>query len=127
MSQDPATVTTGFWKPPKDPDQPSLPYIAGFTARINKQAVSAASKQSRPDLTGAQLEAMTQSEAIVSSSPAYNEANISGRETAQLTITAPIAIGAARGSQVVTVTVTPVVGTGFCKSFEAVAKIYDPL
>lgn len=70
---------------------------------------------------------MTQSEPVVSSSPAYNEASSSGRETAQLTITAPIAIGAARGSQVVTVKVTPVVGNDFGKSFEAVAKIYDPL
>lgn len=126
-SLDSATVTAGFWKPPEDLDKPNLPYIAGFTARIYKQAVPAASKESRPDLSDAQLEAMTQSEAIVSSSPAYNEPSSSGRDTAQLTIAAPIAIGAARGSQVVTVMVTPVVGNGCGKAFEAVAKIYDPL
>ncbi|KAL1856329.1 hypothetical protein Daus18300_010814 [Diaporthe australafricana] len=70
---------------------------------------------------------MPQSEAVVSSFPDHNESFTAGQETAQLNITAPIAIGAARGSQVVTVTVTRVVANGFDESFEAVAKIYDPL
>ncbi|KAK2613464.1 hypothetical protein N8I77_000377 [Diaporthe amygdali] len=49
-------------------------------------------------------------------------------ETAQLVITTPIAIGAARGAQIVAVTVTPHgTDTAPVDSYEAVAKIYDPL
>lgn len=51
-------------------------------------------------------------------------------ETAQLVITAPIAIGAARGAQLVacTVTLCHVHGSPETpKPFQAVAKIFDPL
>lgn len=51
-------------------------------------------------------------------------------ETAQLVITAPIAIGATRGAQIVACTVTPCPVDGSSEtptSFQAAVKIFDPL
>lgn len=125
---DPSTATTaGFWSPPEDVDKPNLPYIAGFTAKIYKQTAPLGTTQSKSELSQSQLEAMTQSEAVVSSSPEYSEPSSGGQEVAQLTIAAPIDIGAARGPQLVIAMVTRVIGDSYDKPFKAVAKIYDPL
>lgn len=91
-----STISTpGFWGPLEDFDKPNIPYISGFTTKIYKQVAPSASKQSRSELSQSQLEAMTRSKAVVSSSPEYIEPSSTGQEAAQLTITAPIVTGAA--------------------------------
>lgn len=122
-----------FWHAPKDPDKPSLPYVAGFSVQISRHAPPPAfptveeleelGLHERPRLSQKYLEKVAHSEAVVTNPP---EAGISlpslQAETAQLVITSPIATGSARGPQIVACRVTPQEGD----SFTAVAKIYDP-
>lgn len=128
-----------FWKPPEDPDKPILPYTLGFTVEIQRRQVPTAAALG-PELPRDYLETVTHSEAIMASSSLVPETNIETgndtktdsarlrKETAELVVTAPIAIGAACGAQLVAVTVTQSgKGTAPAESFEAVAKIYDPL
>lgn len=126
-----------FWRPPEDPDKPILPYTVGFTVGIQRRKVPTAAALG-PELPRDYLETVTHSEAIVASSSFKPETNIETEndtnahsvrlreETAELVVTAPIAIGAARGAQLLAVTVTGK-DTAPERSFEAVAKIYDPL
>ncbi|KAI3390225.1 hypothetical protein diail_12190, partial [Diaporthe ilicicola] len=106
-----------FWQPPEDPDKPILPYTVGFTAKIQKRQAPTAEALG-PELPRAYLETVTHSEAIMAPSSLKPETNTntesdteaqtaqSRKETAQLVVTAPIAIGAARGAQLLAVTVT---------------------
>lgn len=48
-------------------------------------------------------------------------------KTARLVVTAPIAVGVARGPQIVSCTIRPQEDSGGAQPFEAVAKIYDSL
>jgi hypothetical protein len=123
-----------FWHPPEDPYKPTLPYTAGFTVQIQRcQVPTAAALRPACDLSRHYLRTVTQSEAIIAgSSIEFETENAdpapSRQEMAELVVTAPLAIGAARGAQVVAVTVTQNgTDTAPGKSFEAVAKIYDPL
>ncbi|KAH8747186.1 hypothetical protein F5883DRAFT_584449 [Diaporthe sp. PMI_573] len=128
-----------FWQPPEDPDKPFLPYTVGFTAEIQRRQASTAEALG-PELPRDYLETVTHSEAIMAPSSLKPETNTdtesdteaqsarSRKETAQLVVTAPIAIGAARGAQLLAVTVAQSgKDSASGKSFEAVAKIYDPL
>lgn len=145
------------WSPPEDPDKPSLPYITGFSAKIQRHYIDAAT-EFKPVLTEEYLKTITQSELVVLKPPTAalaptelqtrmvagtlihmsqdkekaTASTTTGRpaETAQLIITKSIAIGAARGAQVVSCTVTPCHADGSPgprQSFQAVAKIFDPL
>ncbi|KAK7725573.1 hypothetical protein SLS63_008027 [Diaporthe eres] len=64
------------------------------------------------------------SELVVDNPPL--ETAPSQAETTQLTINTPISVGSANGAQVVTCSITPD-GESAGPSFQAVAKIYDPL
>lgn len=128
-----------FWYPPEDPEKPILPYTVGFTAEIQRRQAPTA-EDLGPELPREYLESVTHSEAIMAPSSLKPETDTgtesekeaqparSPKETARLVVTAPIAIGAARGAQLVAVTVTPSgKDSASGKSFEAVAKIFDPL
>lgn len=128
-----------FWRPPQDPDKPSLPYTAGFNVEIRRcQAPTAAPL--RPELPQDYLKTVTHSEAIMARPPlnpgTSADADIDteigstplSNENAELVVTAPIAIGVARGAQLLAVTITRNgSSTVLGKPFEAVARIYDPL
>lgn len=128
-----------FWRPPQDPDKPNLPYTIDFNVEIQRCRAPTAALL-RPELPRKYLETVTHSEAIMAKPPlnpgtsADVDINIEvesapfSNETAQLVVTAPIAVGAARGAQVLAVAVRQNdSSTELGKSFEAVAKIYDPL
>lgn len=120
-----------FWYPPKDPDKPMLPYLPGFSVQIHRYApppfafctdeeIEATALQERPALSEEYLRTVTHSEAVVANPPVDG---IPSAGTAQLIITSPIVIGAARGAQIVACRVTPQDG----HPFTVAAKIYDPL
>lgn len=115
-----------FWEAPEDPDRPLLPYLPGFSVQVFRHAreLEDLGLEQRPRLSEDYLRTVTHSEAVVAN---LNVEEIRGpsseTETAELVITSPIAIGSARGAQVVACTVTPQDG----RPFAAAAKIYDPL
>ncbi|KAG8164510.1 hypothetical protein KVR01_006428 [Diaporthe batatas] len=115
------------WHAPEDPDRPRLPYLPGFSVRISRHAPPSEGEQSgfqeRPTLSEEYLETVTHSEAVVANPPVDGLEDSSSQ--AELAITSSIAIGAARGAQIVACTVTPLDGDS--EPFEATAKIYDPL
>lgn len=116
-----------FWHAPQDPDRPRLPYLPGFSVRISRHAQPSGDDQSgfqqRPELKDAYLRTVTHSEAVVVNPPVDGVEDSSSQ--AELVITSTIAIGSARGAQIVACTVTPFDGSS--EPFEAIAKIYDPL
>lgn len=115
------------WHAPEDPDRPRLPYLPGFSVQISRHAPPSGDEQSgfqrRPWLKEAYLRTVTHSEAVVANPPVDGVEDSSSQ--AELVITSAIAIGSARGAQIVTCTVTPL--NGDSEPFEATAKIYDPL
>lgn len=123
---------TSFWYPPEDHDKPTLPYLPGLSIQIRRhtppslyattQELDELEYPERPPLKGKYLLTVTQSEAVALNPPAEGVPPPQ-TETAQLTITSPIAIGAVRGAQIVGCTVTQENGY----RFRACAKIYDPL
>jgi hypothetical protein len=72
------------------------------------------------------LRSVPQSKVLVDKPPLETEPPISPK-TARLAVTAPIAVGAARGSQMISCTIHPLVDGGGAQPFQAAAKIYDPL
>lgn len=136
------TIDVGFdtWHAPEDPDKPRLPYIPGFSVGISrhKPPPSFATNEEPADpgylepadsgyqeralLSQAYLRSVTHTEAVVANPPEEGIHPFPA-ERAQLVLTSPIAIGSARGAQIVACTVTPQNGDPFTAS----AKIYDPL
>lgn len=122
-------VGFNHWHAPEDPDRPRLPYLPGLSVRISRHAPpsgdeQSGSQQERPQLEEAYLRTVTHSEAVVANPPVDGVEDPSSQ--AELVITSTIAIGSARGAQIVACTVTPLDG-GDSEAFEAAAKIYDPL
>lgn len=115
------------WHAPEDPNRPKLPYLPGFSVRISGHAPPSGDEESgfqdRPQLSEAYLRTVTHSEAVVAN-PTVDGVEDSSSQ-AELVITSTIAIGSARGAQIVACTVTPLDGDS--EPFEAAAKIYDPL
>lgn len=115
------------WHAPEDPDRPRLPYLPGFSVRISRHAPPSGDEQSgfqdRPRLEGEYLRTVTHSEAVVANPPV--DGTEDSLSQAELVITSTIAIGSARGAQIVTCTVT--LSDRDSEPFEAAAKIYDPL
>lgn len=126
-------IAFNFWHAPPDPDRPNLPYLPGFSIQITRHAppptfptaeeLQELGHQERPRLSEEYLRTVTHSEAVAANPPEEGLLSSPQAKTAQLVITSPIAIGAARGPQVVACRVTPQEGD----PFTAVAKIYDPL
>lgn len=115
------------WHAPEDPDRPRLPYLPGFSVRISRHAPPSGGEQSgfqqRPWLEESYLRTVTHSEAVIGNPPVDGVEDSSSQ--AELVITSTIAIGSARGAQIVACTVNPL--DGDAEPFEATAKIYDPL
>lgn len=121
-----------FWSPPEDPNKPRLPYIPGFTVEIRPHVPPPPfggphyGKGTRQALSESYLREATQSELVIEHSgldtplPALSEI-----APAQLTVMAPIAIGEARGAQVVACELSP--RKEGDHPIQAVAKIYDPM
>lgn len=78
----------------------------------------------RPQLSMQYMKSVPQRELVVDNPPL--ETAPLQAETTQLTINTPISVGSANGAQVVTCSITPDVESAG-PSFQAVAKIYDPL
>lgn len=115
-----------FWEAPEDPERPLLPYLPGFSVHIFRHVgeLEDLGLEQRPRLPEGSLRTVTHSEAVVANLTMEKIRGPSSEsETAQLVITSPIAIGSARGAQVVACTVTLQDG----RPFAAAAKIYDPL
>jgi hypothetical protein len=125
-----------FWHAPEDPDKPNLPYLPGFSIKISRHAPPPAFstveelkdlgldlEEQRPSLDEKYLKTVAHSEAVVANPPEEGIYFSSQDGAAQLVITSPIAIGSARGPQIVACRVTPQKE----RPFTAVAKIYDPL
>lgn len=126
-----------FWSPPEDPNKPELPYIQGFTVQIHRHVPPPsffdsiqAKKEPRAQLDEEYMKTVAQSRAVVESPP-METPSPAQPETAQLTVSGPIAIGDERGPQVVACSVTPQSKLDGelnpAKTFHAAAKIYDPL
>lgn len=115
------------WYAPEDPDRPRLPYLPGFSVRISRHTPPSGDEKSgfedRPQLSEAYLRTVTHSEAVVANPPVDGVKD--SWSQAELVITSTIAIGSARGAQIVACTVTPLGEDS--EPFEAAAKIYDPL
>lgn len=118
------------WSPPDDPDKPSFPYLPGLTIEIHHHNSDAI--EPRPYLSDGYLRSVTHTESVVTN-PSTDKVLPAGSDAqfglaAQMTITAPIAIGEVRGAQIVACTVSrDKEGKGLPVPFKAAAKIYDPL
>ncbi|ROW10564.1 hypothetical protein VMCG_01918 [Cytospora schulzeri] len=117
-----ASPKTQFWTSPEAPDKPEIPYIPGFTVLIHRHVVPPS------HVSDDYTETVPQSRAGVDNTP-LDTSSPTQPEIARLTITAPISIGAERGSQVVACRITPQGKSKdeALKAFNAAAKIYDPL
>lgn len=128
-SQRPQPFIPRLWTPPKDPDKPPFPYIIGFTIKIHGHVppppfgVNDYENEPRPRLSEDYLETVPQSELVVDNPPL--ETAPLQAATVRLTINMPLSVGGADGAQVVICSITP--DTDASQSFQAVAKIYDPL
>lgn len=138
-------------------DKPDCPFLPGFSAEIRRHHIGADTAL-KPLVSGKYLETVTHSEAVVLEPPkdAFRPKDMQSRrvggrlvyttlgeetptttraiekpaETAHLAVTAALAVGTARGPQVVACTVTPCHVDGSTeppKPFQAAAKIFDPL
>ncbi|ORY55892.1 uncharacterized protein BCR38DRAFT_469630 [Pseudomassariella vexata] len=106
------------WTPPEDPDRPNCPYSVGFRTVIQFHRAPLPfggpryGRKLRPYVYDNWLESVTQSEHVLAYPP-LETAPPSQHATAELVVSKTIAIGNARGAQLV--------------SFTAIAKIYDAL
>ncbi|RYP25022.1 hypothetical protein DL765_000250 [Monosporascus sp. GIB2] len=125
-----------MWEPPLDPAKPSCPYFPGFRVAIrshippppfggNVYRGAGVARRAYPH--DRWLHEATQSEHVVACPPLETEAPTQV-ETAELTVTKALAIGNARGPQLVVCAVAPPdAADGKREPFAAVAKIYDAL
>lgn len=118
------------WTPPDDPDRPPFPYIPSFTTKIHRHVPPPPlgpndyDAEPRPQLSIQYMKSIRQSELVVDNPPL--ETAPSQAETAQLTINTHLSVGGVKGAQVVTCTIIHEGGPAG-QSFQAVAKIYDPM
>lgn len=127
-----------LWSPPEDPDKPSLPYIPGFTTRIESHEAPPPfgddelyGPSPRRDLSDIDLNTVTQSALVLSHPPLEADSSNTAtagstpgqHQTAQLTVTSPIRTGCGGGAQIVICTITQ----AGKQPFYAVAKIFDAL
>lgn len=120
-----------MWMPPPDPDKPNCPYLPGFKVDISTHVAPLPfggeyPTASYPSRTEEWLNSVSQTKHVVTYPPLETPAP-TDTKTARLIVTRSIAIGNARGPQVLLCSVTPHREDGNAPTFEAVAKIYDPL
>lgn len=115
---------------PPDPGKPSCPYLPGFEVDISTHTAPPPfgggmyPLGSYPWCKEKWLCSVTQTTHVLTHPPLETPAPVP-KSTARLVVTKSLAIGNAQGAQVVLCSITPY-GDGE-KTFEAVAKIYDPL
>lgn len=118
-----------------DPDKPSLPYIPGLSLQIHRHRPPPSFYESyrkkvqpRPEMPRDYLRETSHSQAVIENPPLETKPP-ANPETARLVITAPISIGAVRGAQIVACTIHSQADGNIAQpsSFQAAAKIYDPL
>jgi hypothetical protein len=117
--------------PPPDPDKPNCPYLPGFEVDISSHIASLPfggdyATPPYPSRTEEWLISVSQTKHVVTHPPLKMPASKNPR-TARLTVTRSLAIGNARGPQIVLYSITPYGEDEKSETFEAVAKIYDPL
>ena len=116
--------------PSSDPDKPNCPYLRGLEIDISTHAAPRPFGSSiyppglYPWRSDKWLHSVTQTTHVLTYPPLETPAPVQ-QSTARLVSTKSLAIGNARGAQVLLCSITPHVEGA--KAFEAVAKIYDPL
>lgn len=121
------------WQPPADPDKPDCPYLPGFEVDIETHTPPPPFGSSdyprlpqRERVSDEWLYSVTQTQHILRYQPIETPPPAQ-RKTARLTVTKSLAIGNARGAQLLLCLVAPQEEDFSAKPFTAVAKLYDPL
>lgn len=120
-----------MWMPPPDPDKPNCPYLPGFGVDITAHVAPLPfggdyPTSSYPWRTEEWLNSVSQTKHVVTH-PLLDTPPPTKPRTARLIITRSLAIGNARGAQILLCLVIPCGEDENMATFEAVAKIYDPL
>ena len=117
--------------PTSDPDKPASPYLPGFEVDISTHTAPPAfggggvyPMGSYSWSTDEWLHSVTQTTHVLTHPP-IETPTPAQQNTARLVVTKSLAIGNARGAQILLCSITPY--KEGAKAFEAVAKIYDPL
>lgn len=121
-----------MWQPRSDPDKPDCPYFPGFEVDISTHIAphpfgggGVYPSGSYPSRTNNEwLYSATQTENVLAH-PLLETSAPARQNTARLVVKSSLAIGNARGAQILACSITPHKQGG--EAFEAVAKIYDPL
>lgn len=119
-----------MWTPPPDPDKPDCPYLPGFEVEIKTHTppppFGGKVYASRPhaSVSDEWIYSVTQTKHILTYPPLETPPPAQ-LDTARLVVTKSLAIGNARGAQVLLCSIIPQ-GEG-TRAFTAVAKVYDPL
>lgn len=124
------------WEPPVDPAREPCPYIMDFKVTIEAHTPPPPfghrdyrdNNNIRPlgKISEAERKTMTKTQLVLADPPMETVTLQGPLETAELTITEPIATGHDRGAQVAFVRITPAKDAGK-PPFEATAKIFDPM
>lgn len=120
------------WVPPPDPDKPDCPYIPGFEVDIESHSppppfggnLYPAGPRANISISDEWMFSVTQTKHILAYPPLETPPP-ARHNVARLTVTKAIAIGNARGAQILLCSISPH-GEG-TKAYTAVAKVYDPL
>lgn len=120
-----------MWTPRSDPDKPDCPYLPGFEVDISTHTApppfgcsGTYPTESYPFRTNEWMYSVTQTKHVLTH-PLLETPAPEQPSTARLIVTKSLAIGNARGAQILLCTVKP--DRAGAEAFEAVAKIYDPL
>lgn len=125
------TLLHKMWKPPPDPEKPNCPYLPGFGVDISAHVAPLPfagpyPTSSYPWRTTEWLNSVSQTRHVVTH-PLLETPPPKKPRTARLIVTRSLAIGNARGAQVLLCSITLCGEDENAAPFEAVAKIYDPL
>lgn len=120
-----------MWMPPPDPEKPNCPYLPGFEVDISAHVApvpfgGAYQTSFYPWRTEEWLNSVSQTQHVVTH-PSLETPPPKKPRTARLIVARSLAIGNARGAQILLCAITPCGEDGNAAPFEAVAKIYDPL
>lgn len=120
-----------MWQPRSDLDKPDCPYLPGFEVDISTYDAPSPfggggvySSGSYPSRTNEWLCSVTQTENVLAH-PLLETSAPARQNTARLVVETSLAIGNARGAQILLCSIMP--RKQGVKAFEAIAKIYDPL
>ncbi|KAK3942777.1 hypothetical protein QBC46DRAFT_67207 [Diplogelasinospora grovesii] len=118
------------WRPPADPDKPVCPYRRNFTVDIKSHTPAAPfggrdyGSGTRAVVPPQTLQSIKQTELVIRNPP-LRTADPPAPRILKLSITEELAVVDGRGAQLAVCTIAPKVAGQ--ATFQAVAKIYDPL